>query len=74
MKFEGTLESVCDYLEITPVLSDRIRQLLSKIKVTNIECDSRRVTKGTIFYAKRAHTLILLSIQKKSKPKVQLLF
>lgn len=53
MKFEGTLESVCDYLEITPVLSDRIRQLLSKIKVTNIECDSRRVTKGTIFYAKK---------------------
>lgn len=53
MKFEGTLESVCDYLEITPILSDRIRQLLGMIKVTNIECDSRRVTKGTVFYAKK---------------------
>ena len=53
MNFKGTLESVCDYLEITPVYSDKIRPLLSKIMVTNIECDSRRVTKGTIFYAKK---------------------
>lgn len=53
MNFKGTLESVCDYLEITSVYSDKIRPLLSKIMVTNIECDTRRVTKGTIFYAKK---------------------
>lgn len=53
MKFEGTIASVCDYLEITPVFNDEIKQLLGRFKVTGIECDSRRVTKGTIFYARK---------------------
>ena len=53
IKFDGTLASVCDYLEITPVYSEKVHSLLQKIKVTNIECDSRRVTPGTIFYARR---------------------
>lgn len=52
MEFEGTLKSVCDYLEITNLYSEKLQTLLSKIEVTNIECDSRRVTRGTIFYAK----------------------
>ena len=53
IKFDGTLASVCDYLEITSVYSEKVLTLLQKIKVTNIECDSRRVTPGTIFYARR---------------------
>lgn len=53
MKFEGTIASVCDYLEITPVFNDALKQLLGRFKVTGIECDSRRVTKGTIFYARK---------------------
>lgn len=53
MEFEGTIASVCDYLEISPVFNESVMQLLSLIKVTGIECDSRRVTKGTIFYARK---------------------
>ena len=53
IKFDGTLASVCAYLEITSMYSGRVLSLLQKIKVTNIECDSRRVTPGTIFYARR---------------------
>ena len=53
MKFEGTLASVCDYLEISQVFNERVREFLPRIVVTGIECDSRRVTKGTIYYAKK---------------------
>ena len=53
MIFDGTLASVCDYLQITPAFSDNVRALISRIKVTNIVCDSRKVTKGSIFYAKK---------------------
>ncbi len=53
IKFDGTLASVCDYLELTSVFSEKVVALLQKIKVTNIECDSRRVTAGTLFYARR---------------------
>lgn len=53
LEFEGTLANVCDYLEISGVFNDKVSALLNKIKVTNLECDSRRVTKGTIFYAKK---------------------
>ena len=38
IKFDGTLASVCDYLEITSVYSEKVLTLLQKIKVTNIEC------------------------------------
>ena len=53
MKFDGTLVSVCDYLEITSAFKGKIGELLSKLKVTGIESDSRRVTKGTIYYARK---------------------
>lgn len=53
LEFEGTLASVCEYLEINGVFDEKVGALLNKIKVTNLECDSRRVTKGTIFYAKK---------------------
>lgn len=53
MKFEGTLASVCDYLEISQVFNERVLEFLPRIVVTGIECDSRRVTKGTIYYAKK---------------------
>ena len=53
MKFEGNIASVCDYLEISSVFNETLWQLLLRFKVTGIECDSRRVTKGTIFYARK---------------------
>lgn len=53
IKFDGTLASVCDYLELSALFPDKVRKLVQQIKVTNIECDSRRVTAGTIFYARR---------------------
>ena len=53
MKFEGNIASVCEYLEISSVFNETLWQLLLRFKVTGIECDSRRVTKGTIFYARK---------------------
>lgn len=50
---ELTLKQVCDYLGLTSVYPERVLALLPKIKVKNIECDSRRVTQGSIFYARR---------------------
>lgn len=53
LEFDGTLADVCEYLEISGVFDEKVGALLNKIKVTNLECDSRRVTKGTIFYARK---------------------
>lgn len=53
LEFDGTLANVCEYLEILGVFDEKVGALLRKIKVTGIECDSRRVTPGTIFYAKK---------------------
>ena len=53
MRFAGTLASVCDYLEITPAFNDLVRQILPQVKVSGIVCDSRKVTAGSIFYAKK---------------------
>lgn len=62
LEFEGTLANVCDYLEISGVFNDKVSALLNKIKVTNLECDSRRVTKARSSMQKKACTTILLSI------------
>lgn len=53
MEFEGNLASVCEYLEVLPHYSKKIQELLKAIKVTGIECDSRKVKEGSIFYAKK---------------------
>ena len=53
MKFEGTLASVCNFLGLTKLYSERIQKITHNITVTGIECDTRRVKEGTIFYAKR---------------------
>lgn len=53
LEFDGTLANVCEYLELSGVFDKKVGALLNKIKVTGLECDSRRVTKGSIFYAKK---------------------
>lgn len=53
LEFDGTLANVCEYLELSGVFDKKVGALLKKIKVTGLECDSRRVTKGAIFYAKK---------------------
>lgn len=52
-EFDGSLLSVCDYLEISEAFGRDVLKLFAGIRVKGIECDSRELKEGEIFVARK---------------------